>query len=254
MKRLLITSLAMGALALALAPAQIALAAGSTVTYRGQGLTQDDYGGYDLDHELCGIANGADADGPYLLWVFTATKATYAQITGPWGTEPMVRMGNGTFKFVSDWYDPDALPGNVSATAGSRSANPQLVISHGCRPFDDTGAWCSPGFWRNAETGAWALTGFTRDDSFNASVPPYWFGGTFGANPTLGTVLGNPQTYSGAPVPGSSGYALNAFNATGAMLTDALPGYAYSWDVMVAGGDSACPIDHFGNPKQAPPE
>ena len=247
MKRLIISALAVGALALA--PAQMALASGSTVTYRGQGLIADGFGGYDLTEELCGVANGAEVDGPYLLWVFTSTKSASATITGPWGTAAMTRAGKGAFKYVSDWYDPGTLPGNVSAVGTATSGNPQLVISHGCRPFDDQGAWCSPGFWRNAAPGAWALTGYTRDDSFNTTVPPYWFGTTFAANPSLGTVLGDAPTYSGAPVPGTSGYPLNAFNATGAMLTDALPGFSYSYDVMVAGGDSACPIDHFGNLK-----
>jgi hypothetical protein len=247
MKRIIIAALAAGALALA--PLQAALATGSTVTYRGQGLVQDAFGGYDLEEELCGIANGAEVDGPYLLWVFTATRSTSAEITGPWGTASMTRSGNGTYKFVSDWYDPASLVGNVSATATGRSANPQLVISHGCRPFDDGGAWCSPGFWRNAAPGAWALTGYTRDDSFNETVPPFWFGATFPSEPSLGTVLANPPIYSGAPVPGTSGYPLNAFNATGAMLTDALPGFGYSYEVMMDGSDSACPIDHFGNLK-----
>ena len=251
MRRALIATLA--AVGLALMPAAAATAAPAntpTATFTGQGLMADDYGGYDLIEELCGTENGAEVDGPYLLWVFTSTKATSATITGPWGTVPMTKEGNGTFKYVSDWYDPDTLIGTVTATGNRSSANPQLVISHGCRPFEDEGAWCSPGFWRNAEDPAWALTGYTRDDSFNTNVPPYWFGATFPVNPSLGTVLANPPIYSGAPVPGTSGYALNAFNATGAMLTDAIPGYAFSWDVMVEGSDDACPIDHHGNFKE----
>ena len=94
------------------------------------------------------------------------------------------------------------------------------------------------------------MTGYTRDDTFNASVYPYWFGQTFAADPTLDAVLDSAPTYSGPPVPGTSGYALNAFNGTGAMLTDALPGFAFSWEVMMAGDDSACPIDSFGNLKE----
>ena len=54
-------------------------------------------------------------------------------------------------------------------------------------------------------------------------------------------------TYSGAPNPGTSGYVLNAFNATGATLTDALPGFAFDFGVMQAGASDACPIDHFGH-------
>jgi hypothetical protein len=63
-------------------------------------------------------------------------------------------------------------------------------------------------------------------------------------------VLNDPQTYSGAPLPGTSGYPLNAFNATGAYLTDNIPGYNFDISVMLAGGSDACPIDHFGNFKQ----
>jgi hypothetical protein len=122
----------------------------------------------------------------------------------------------------------------------------QLVISHGCRPFKE-GAWCSPGFWRNAEDAAWALTGFSRTDLFNATVYNFWYGATFVANPTLQTVLDNPPTYSGPPLAGTSGFPLNAFNATGAMLTDAIPGFSFDFNLMEAGSSDACPIDHHGN-------
>ena len=43
------------------------LAAGpyaNKVTYSGQGLTADGFGGYDLNREICGVSNGADIDGP----------------------------------------------------------------------------------------------------------------------------------------------------------------------------------------------
>jgi hypothetical protein len=116
----------------------VGMAAGSyanSVTYRGQGLTSDGFGDYDLNTELCGVVNGADAEGPYLLWVFTANKAGNADITGPWGTAAMTKTGNGTFKYVSGWYAPSTLPGvcrrpmtaaprtrsSSSATAAARS-------------------------------------------------------------------------------------------------------------------------------------
>lgn len=224
-----------------------ATAYANSVTYRGQGLVADGFGGYDLGTELCGTANGADTDGAYLLWVFTATGSSNADITGPWGGPvAMTKSGNGAFKYISGWYDPKTLPGNVTATYNGKAKNAQLVISHGCRPFTQ-GAWCSPGFWRNATDGAWALTGHTRADLFNTTVYDYWYGSTFAADPSLQTVLGDAPTDSGAPNPGTSGYVLNAFNATGAMLTDALPGFAFDFSVMQAGGSDACPIDHFGN-------
>jgi hypothetical protein len=218
----------------------------NSVNYRGQGLIADDFGGWDLRTELCGVENGADVDGPYLLWVLTATGANNADITGPWGTAKMTKTGNGTFKYISGWYDPDILPGSVSATYDGKAKNAQLVISHGCRPFTN-GAWCSPGFWKNAKDAAWTLTGVSKDAPFNGTVYDYWYGATFAADPTLEIVLNNPPTYSGPPVAGTSGYALNAFNATGAFLTNNIPGYQFDWDVMMAGGSDACPIDHHGN-------
>jgi hypothetical protein len=81
----------------------------------------------------------------------------------------------------------------------------QLVISHGCRPTGGDGAWCSPGFWRNAQPGAWALAGKSPIDLFNASVYGVWYGATFAANPTLQTVLNNPPTYSGPLLADTSG-------------------------------------------------
>lgn len=249
MKRALITGMAI--IGLALVPAtQASALTTDTARFTGQGVMADGFGGYDLIDELCGVENGADADGPYLLWVFTSTKASTATITGPWGTADMTKFGKGAFKYISAWYDPDILVNNVSATSDKASTNPQLVISHGCRPFTDKGAWCSPGFWRNADAAAWALTDYTRDDSFNTTAYPYWYGATFASNPTLNAVLTTPQTYSGPPLAGTSGYALNAFNATGAMLTDSLAGYRFSWEVMVAGDSDACPIDNHGNFKE----
>jgi len=245
MKRLLI---ALAAIVALIATPIAANAYVNSVTYSGQGLIADGFGGYDLRTELCGVANGADVDGPYLLWVLTATGAKNADITGPWGTAQMTKSGNGTFKYISGWYSPGTLPGHVVGTYDGKAKNAQLVISHGCRPFNQ-GAWCSPGFWRNATDAAWALTGIARTDAFNTTVYPVWYGATFVVDPTLQTVLDNPPTYSGPPLAGTSGYPLNAFNATGAMLTDALTGFSFDINVMQAGGSDACPIDHFGNPK-----
>ena len=238
-----------GTLAMMLAlSAGAAFAYVNSVSYSGQGLLADGFGGYDLRTELCGVANGADVDGPYLLWVLTATGASAADITGPWGTAAMTKFGNGTFKYISGWYDPSTLtPGAVSATYNGKAKNVQLVISHGCRPYAN-GAWCSPGFWMNATEGAWALTGYSRSDLFNVTVYDVWYGATYVVDPTLNTVLTtNGGTYKGPPVPGTSGYALNAFNAVGAFLTNNVPGYKFDWDVMQAGGSDACPIDHFGH-------
>jgi hypothetical protein len=222
----------------------------NSVTYSGQGLIADGFGGYDLRTELCGTVNGADADGPYLLWVLTATGANNADITGPWGsTVQMTKTGNGTFKYVSAYFDPSTLPGNVTATYDGKAKNAQLVISHGCRPFNTEGAWCSPGFWRNASDAAWDLTGHNKFEPFNTTVFDVWYGATFVADPTLQDVLNNAPTYSGAPLAGTSGYSLNAFNATGAFLTDSIPGFNFDFGVMQGGSSEACPIDSHGNLK-----
>ena len=224
-----------------------AFAYANSVTYSGQGLIADGFGGYDLRTELCGVANGAEVDGPYLLWVLTATGAKNADITGPWGTAQMTKFGNGTFKYVSGWYPPSSLPGYVTATYDGNPKNVQLTISHGCRPFNTNGAWCSPGFWRNARPGAWSLIGISPEALFNTTVYSYWYGATFLVDPTLRTVLSDATTYSGPSLPGTSGYALNAFNATGAYLTDRIPGYRFDWGVMVSNNSDSCPIDNFGN-------
>jgi hypothetical protein len=237
--------------------AAVLLAAGSMVyaqnaaTYTGQGLNSnaDGFGGYDLNLELCGVANGADAEGPYLLWVFTSQNSSSATIIGPWGTAAMTKTSTkGTFKYVSGWYDPNTLlPNVVSASGDGKKKNAQLTVSHGCRPFTTEGAWCSPGYWRNSSDAAWTLVGRSKTELFNATVYDAWYGATFVADPTLGTVLGDAPTYSGPTLAGTSGYALNAFNATGAFLTNNIPGFAFDWNVMQAGGSNACPIDSHGN-------
>jgi hypothetical protein len=245
-----LTALGVAALFLAASVAQAATA------YTGQGLVADGFGGYDLNRELCGLQNGADAEGPYLLWVYTASGATSATITGPWGTAAMTKMSKGTFKYVSAWYAPATLPGAVSATATGTVKKPQLVVSHGCRPYTSQSAWCSPGYWGHALDGAWTRIGRSPAELFNATVYSGMYGNTFGADPTLATVLGTTGgTYKGAGVAGSDprtqspNAPMNAFNATGAWLTDQIPGFTF--DPAVVGGNESdtCPIDHFGNLK-----
>jgi hypothetical protein len=63
-----------------------------------------------------------------------------------------------------------------------------LVVSHGCQPFETEGAWCSPGYWRNAADAAWALTGQAKTELFNDTVAPT----KSSANPTLIQVLTTP--------------------------------------------------------------
>ena len=247
-----LATLALAAIAVSASPAT---AYANPVRYSGQGLIADGFGGYDLITELCGVENGADADGPYLLWVLTATKAGNADITGPWGTAAMTKTGAGTFKYVSGWYSPGTLPGTVTATYDGGAKNAQLVISHGCRPKGS--GWCSPGFWGRATDAAWAVTGHSRTELFNATVYSGFYGATFLADPTLNTVLTTTGgTYKGPGVAGTDvrtqppNPALNAFNATGAFLTDGIPGFMFDPAVVSDNESDTCPIDHFGNFKE----
>ena len=150
----------------------------NSASYRGQGLIADGFGGYDLQTETCDgnidgiLENGADAEGPYLLFVLTATGAKNADITfnataGNTGTYSMTKFGNGTFKYISPWLDPDTLPGKASRrrTTVKAKDEAQLVVSHGCRPFTSQGAWVlAVASGQNAaRPAAWALTGISRD-------------------------------------------------------------------------------------------
>jgi hypothetical protein len=246
------TWLALAGIVAVLALAGTAAAYANSVTYGGQGLIADGFGGYDLVTEICGVANGADVDGPYLLWVLTATGAKNADITGPWGTVPMTKTGNGTFKYISGWYDPSTLPGNVTATYDGKVKNAQLTISHGCRPFTH-GAWCSPGFWGHAQAGAWSLIGVdsttatfgsTVDSDANYVADP---NATQPDSALLTTILNNQSTYSGPGIGAFYGWSANAFNLTGAWLTDQIPGYNFDPSFVQDDDSSTCPIDHFGN-------
>lgn len=241
--------------AMAIIAAATGIAAAGTVTYtKGQGLIADGFGGYDLQTELCGVENGADADGPYMLWVFTASGATNVVLHSPNGDQAMTRMSNGSWKAVTGWMPPTSLPGNVSVTFDGKVKNPQLTISHGCRPYDKIGAWCSPGYWGHATQGAWDLIARSSAETFNTTVYQGFYGATFASDPTLNTVLtATGGTYKGPGVPGadartqSPNPALNAFNAAGAYLTDQIPGYTYDPALLTQDESNTCPIDHFGN-------
>jgi len=89
----------------------------------------------------------------------------------------------------------------------------------------------------------------TQVDLFNGFVSTSWYGQDLVPDVSLQTVLNNPPIYSGAPNQGTGvACALNAFNATGAALTNGLPGYAFDCAAMALNNESdTCPIDHFGN-------
>jgi hypothetical protein len=263
-------AVALAALAALLVFAVAAYAATVTVTYTGQGFTVDESGTPNLNDERCGLTGQNDANdggtgqfadwnGPgmpyeqgqaYLVWVLTLNAAPTGgvQLHLPDGTVAMIRVG-GTWKYASQYYDYADIVGIVTATfdnAGLKAAatkNVQLVVSHGCQPFTEEGAWCSPGYWRNAADAAWALTGHAKTDLFNDVVVPDFYDTASAANPTLIQVLTTPgaNTFGAASGP----YGLNAFNATGAALTDAIPGF--SFDPSRIGDEDACPIDNHGN-------
>jgi hypothetical protein len=237
--------------------------AGTTVTYTGQGFNFDGTT-YNLEEERCGLTGENDADdggtgqfadwnGPgqpyeagqgYLLWVLTANGATSAVLHLPDGAVDMIKVG-GTFKYASDYYNyADLVDPPVTAKyKGTARGNVQLVVSHGCQPFADEGAWCSPGYWRNASDASWELTGYEKTDFFNDTVVPGFYDTASAADPTLIEVLTTPgaNTFGAESGP----YGLNAFNATGAFLTDQIPGFSFDPDAI--GEEDACPIDNHGN-------
>jgi hypothetical protein len=237
--------------------------AGTTVNYTGQGFNFDGTT-YNLNDERCGLTGQNDANdggtgqfadwnGPglpyetgqgYLVWVLTANGATSAVLNLPDSPVNMIQVG-GTFKYASEYYNYADLVGPpvTAEYVGKVKGNVQLVVSHGCQPFEEEGAWCSPGYWRNAADAAWDLTGVAKTDLFNNTVVPEFYDTASAANPTLIEVLTTPgaNTFGAASDP----YGLNAFNATGAFLTDQIPGFQFDLDLI--GNETACPIDNHGN-------
>ena len=236
---------------------------GGTVVYSGQGLTPNGDGSYIINTEICGVANGADADGPYLLWVFTATGATSASITFDatlvplTGTFSMVKSGNGTFKYISGVRLPlSDLIGHVTASVtGGSASNPQLTISHGCLPKRDlVGAWCSPGYWRNTlnfNPNGWTTIGIDPlTAAFNGSVSPDFYANDLSPDQLLTYVLNHPGDFGGSL--GTAGpFGLTAFNAVGAYLTNQISGYQF--DPSLVGNEDACPLDAHGDFKTVTP-
>ena len=240
--------------------------AGGTVVYTGQGFNFDGTT-YNLNDERCGASGQNTADdggtgqfanwnGPgqpytsgdgYLVWVLTANGATSATLTLPTGPVAMFKVG-GTFKYASRNFAYATLVGlPVSATyVGTAKGSVQLTVSHGCQPFTTNGAWCSPGYWRNAQAAAWTLVGVDRVAAlFNGTAVPDFYAYPSSADPTLYLVLTTPgaNTFGAAAPP----YGLNAFNATGAYLTSRIPGFQF--DPSLVGNEEACPIDNHGNYK-----
>ena len=284
MSRLRTISALLATAILAMCTVAAVYAGGSTAYYTGQGFTFDGNVWVLNDQRCGGAGEGLANDGgtgqflnwngpmqpyqtgqPYLVWVLTLNAAnSQATLYLPDGPHQMYKVG-GTLKYASKAFSYSELvtnPPSVYASytyTGRLTGSPQLVVSHGCPPFTNEGAWCSPGFWRNARDGAWQLIGLTNETTgkavlFNASVVPNFYAtANSDANLTIGTVLtdtggqGGANKYGAADAP----FGLNAFNATGAYLTDQIPGFAFSLDAYLAAQttttDEACPIDNFGN-------
>jgi hypothetical protein len=281
LKRIIPPVLAMALVVLALTGS--AVASTPTVTYTGQGFIDNGNGGFILKDERCGVGTQTPADDGstglfanwngagqpyqtgqgYLVWVLTlnASPAGGVTLDLPDGEHQMIKVG-GTWKYASQYFSREALLAQPAhATYNGSSARVQLTVSHGCKPFEqEKPAWCSPGYWRNAADAAWAKTGHTRTESFNSTVVPSFYdtpydaahlfqigngpGATFITDPTLQQVLENPGGQN-STVSGPLG--LNQFNATGAYLTDNIPGYTFSGDTTV----DNCPLDNAGNFKTA---
>ena len=112
-----------------------------------------------------------------------------------------------------------------------------------------TGAFCSPGFWKNAGDDAWATVDpITTESDFNAVVvPDFYVNDITPSTTTLWEVL----TAKGANTFGKAAdpFGLNPYNAVGAALTSAIPGYVFdpAAYLLSLSGIDTCPLDNHGN-------
>lgn len=111
--------------------------AGSSVTWRGNGMTSDGNGGYVLGSSQCD-ANQT----PYLLFILASTRS----ITSPsiqFGASAPIAMtkSNGTKQGTSSWrytylpgapIDLAALLALPVSASWAGTASPTLTLSHGC--------------------------------------------------------------------------------------------------------------------------
>jgi hypothetical protein len=107
-----------------------------------------------------------------------------------------------------------------------------------------TGAFCSPGYWKNAPNAAWAkVLPITRTSTFNSLVvPDFYPPAIVPSGTTLTQVLNASATKYGKA---AGLFGLNPYNAVGAALTSKLPGYVF--DPATIGLATACPLDGNGN-------
>jgi hypothetical protein len=108
-----------------------------------------------------------------------------------------------------------------------------------------TGAFCSPGYWKNAPQAAWdKVAPITKQSLFNSVVVPNFYANT--VNPSS-TTLNDVLTAKSATKYGKAvgPFGLDPYNAVGAALTSKLPGYVF--DPATIGLATACPLDGKGN-------
>ena len=101
----------------------------NAVTYTGQGTTADESGTH-LNTEICGIENGAPVEGPYLLWVLTATKASNATGLSSMTFNGTNVLAAGTYYLAMNYNGVQLAPSpstdgrwHVRSTAGDNGFN-----------------------------------------------------------------------------------------------------------------------------------
>jgi hypothetical protein len=110
----------------------------------------------------------------------------------------------------------------------------------------DKGAFCSPGYWKNAPDSAWEkVAPVTKTSTFNSVVVPNFYATPIENN---GVTVGDVLTTKSANKYGKAAgpFGLNPYNAVGAALTSKLPGYVFD-PAAVGSLTDTCPLDGNGN-------
>jgi hypothetical protein len=112
------------------------------------------------------------------------------------------------------------------------------------------GAFCSPGFWKNASDAAWqTVAPITKTSPFNNVVVPNFYANNIISPPS--TDLITLLIAKGATKFGKAAgpFGLNPYKAVGAALTSAIPGYVFDPNAYAQSllGIDTCPLDKHGN-------
>jgi hypothetical protein len=191
---------------------------------------------------ITGQVLGFDAPGAADVTFSLDSGAGFVDVLSDNGNVDDIRSVDSDPLAVGSYTYKARVAGNSNYIEDESPDEPLTVVTK------DKAAWCSPGFWRNASDEAWALTGHAKTDLFNDTVVPDFYITPSDANPTLIQVLTTPgaNTFGAAAAP----FNINAFNATGAMLTDALPGYVFDPALIPLPGQpdnpADCPVSNGG--------